>query len=150
MVLLIKPSGLMGYKFEEKGLRRQHIERKNVFRKNGQTAFLIGAVLVLLICYTDPNFMAEAPGSPLFPACGSELSYCGNPGIGIKFCVWLSGTRLLWSHAAFYGIGAYTTAVLLKYTNISFWITIPAGLLPGSSLYPFHWLWLPFVLRDSF
>ena len=48
--------------------------------------------------------------------------------LGLNFVSGYLGQTSL-GHAAFYGIGAYTTAVLLKYTNISFWITIPVGFL---------------------
>lgn len=33
------------------------------------------------------------------------------------------------SHAAFYGIGAYTTALLSLKTSMPFWVTIPAGII---------------------
>lgn len=41
------------------------MKKERFFGKNGQTAFLGAAVLVLLICYIDNFHGGEAPGSLL-------------------------------------------------------------------------------------
>ena len=46
------------------------MKKERFFGKNGQTAFLGAAVLVLLICYID-NFHGGSLDPYLFSACGS-------------------------------------------------------------------------------
>ena len=104
------------------------MKKERFFGKNGQTAFLGAAVLVLLICYID-NFHGGSAWIPTyFQHVAVNCLIAAILALGLNFVSGYLGQTSL-GHAAFYGIGAYTTAVLLKYTNISFWITIPAGLL---------------------
>lgn len=104
------------------------MKKERFFGKNGQTAFLGAAVLVLLICYID-NFHGGSAWIPTyFQHVAVNCLIAAILALGLNFVSGYLGQTSL-GHAAFYGIGAYTTAVLLKYTNISFWITIPVGLL---------------------
>ena len=48
--------------------------------------------------------------------------------LGLNFISGYLGQTSL-GHAAFYGIGAYTTAVLLTYTGLNFWLSIFVGML---------------------
>ena len=104
------------------------MKKERFFGKNGQTAFLGAAVLVLLICYID-NFHGGSAWIPTyFQHVAVNCLIAAILALGLNFVSGYLGQTSL-GHAAFYGIGAYTTAVLLKYTNISFWITIPVGFL---------------------
>lgn len=104
------------------------MKKERFFGKNGQTAFLGAVVLVLLICYID-NFHGGSAWIPTyFQHVAVNCLIAAILALGLNFVSGYLGQTSL-GHAAFYGIGAYTTAVLLKYTNISFWITIPVGFL---------------------
>lgn len=119
------------------------MKKERFFGKNGQTAFLGAAVLVLLICYID-NFHGGSAWIPTyFQHVAVNCLIAAILALGLNFVSGYLGQTSL-GHAAFYGIGAYTTAVLLNIpTSVSgspflwdfFW----------QLLYLFHWQWLPFV-----
>ena len=96
--------------------------------KNGLAAFLGSAVLVLVICYID-NFHDGSAWIPTyFQHVGVNCLIAAILALGLNFVSGYLGQTSL-GHAAFYGIGAYTTAVFLKYTDLNFWLTIPIGLI---------------------
>lgn len=53
------------------------------------------------------------------------------------------------AHAAFYGIGAYTTALLTLNTGLPFWVNIPAGVV-GSGLVAFLISWPALRTHDDY
>ena len=104
------------------------MKRERFLGKNGKTAFLGSAVLVLLICYIDKFHGGSAWIPTYFQHVLVNCLIAAILALGLNFVSGYLGQTSL-GHAAFYGIGAYTTAVLLKYTGLNFWITIPIGLL---------------------
>ena len=104
------------------------MKRERFFGKNGKTAFLGSAGLVLLICYIDKFHDGSAWIPTYFQHVIVNCLIASILALGLNFVSGYLGQTSL-GHAAFYGIGAYTTAVLLKYAGLNFWITIPIGLL---------------------
>ncbi len=98
------------------------------FGMSGLQTFLVSAAVILLICFID-KFHA---GKSWIPTYGQHiLVNCllsAVLALGLNFVSGYLGQTSL-GHAAFYGLGAYTTAIVLKYTEISFWITIPLGMV---------------------
>lgn len=87
------------------------MKKERFFGKNGQTAFLGAAVLVLLICYID-NFHGGSAWIPTyFQHVAVNCLIAAILALGLNFVSGYLGQTSL-GHAAFYGIGAYTTAVL--------------------------------------
>ena len=94
------------------------------FGLSGLLTFLISAVLILGISFTK-----------IIPTYGQHIIVNillnATLAMGLNFISGYLGQTSL-GHAVFYGIGAYTTAVFLKYTGMSFWVSIPAGMLAAA------------------
>ena len=98
------------------------------FGWSGKKTFFISGLAVLLICFID-NFH---DGSAWIPTYAQHVMVncllSAILALGLNFVTGYLGQTSL-GHAVFFGIGAYTTAALLKYTSINFWLTIPLGML---------------------
>jgi branched-chain amino acid transport system permease protein len=86
--------------------------------------------VALAACATAPNLFG-----------GSSYTI----GLGVTVCIWiilaLSYTVTLGlagqfsvAHAALYGVGAYVTAILMTKWGLSYWATIPLGIVAGAAL----------------
>ncbi len=98
------------------------------FGTSGLTTFLMSAVLILVICFIDRFHGGKAWIPTYFQHVAVNCLISAALALGLNFVSGYLGQTSL-GHAAFFGIGAYTTAVLLKYTGLNFWITIPLGIL---------------------
>ncbi len=97
------------------------------FGTSGKVSFIGSLILVLILCFGD-NFI---PGDPLISNFAKHLIVVSLiyavVSLGINFHSGMIGETSL-GHAAFYGIGAYTTAVLTVNYGWNFWVTIPVGM----------------------
>ena len=91
-------------------------------------AFCISLAAVLIFTLLD-NFTASGHVIPNY------VKYVVTSGLiyaiaclGINFHSGYIGETSL-GHAAFFGIGAYTTAYLSVYQDVSFWLTVPLGMI---------------------
>ena len=88
---------------------------------------ILGVVLLGFLMYFLPDLLRSAFGQ----ASVSYLSLLTNAtGLAILALSWdiLARTgQLSLAHAAFYGAGAYTTAIMVKLADWPLWIGIPAG-----------------------
>lgn len=97
------------------------------FGTSGLTTFLMSAAFILVICFID-NFHGGKGWIPTyFQHVMVNCLIAAVLALGLNFVSGYLGQTSL-GHAAFYGIGAYTTAVLLKYAGLNFWLTIPIGM----------------------
>ncbi len=99
-----------------------------LFGMSGRTTFIVSAVLIFAVCFVDsfhggkqwiPTYVQHVMVNCLLSALLA---------LGLNFISGYLGQTSL-GHAVFYGIGAYTTAVLLRDGGLNFWITILAGML---------------------
>jgi branched-chain amino acid transport system permease protein len=93
------------------------------FGTSGKTTFIGAAIVLLVICFLDsftPVKVIPAYAKHILVSC---LIYA-ILALGLNFVSGYIGQTSL-GHAAFFGIGAYGTAVLMKYAGIDFWFTIP-------------------------
>ncbi|MBR2256030.1 MAG: branched-chain amino acid ABC transporter permease [Blautia sp.] len=98
------------------------------FGWSGRKTFLLSSLAILLICFID-KFHGGKGWIPTYAQ--HVLVNCLISAIlalGLNFVTGYLGQTSL-GHAVFFGIGAYTTAVLLKYTPVNFWLSIPLGML---------------------
>jgi branched-chain amino acid transport system permease protein len=91
------------------------------FGLNGLQTFVISAVLILAVSMTK---VVPTYGQHILVNCLLNATLA----LGLNFISGYLGQTSL-GHAVFYGLGAYTTATVLKYTGLSFWITIPLGMV---------------------
>lgn len=98
------------------------------FGTSGIVTFFMSAVVILLICYIDKFHGGSAWIPTYFQHIIVNCLIAAILAMGLNFVSGYLGQTSL-GHAAFYGIGAYTTAVLLKYTEVNFWLTIPIGMV---------------------
>lgn len=98
------------------------------FGTSGLTTFLMSAAVVLVICFLDRLHGGKAWIPTYFQHIAVNCLLSAVLALGLNFVSGYLGQTSL-GHAAFYGIGAYTTAVFLKYTGVNFWLTIPIGML---------------------
>jgi branched-chain amino acid transport system permease protein len=91
------------------------------FGLNGLQTFVISAVLIVAISMTK---VMPTYGQHILVNCLLNATLA----LGLNFIAGYLGQTSL-GHAVFYGLGAYTTATVLKYTGLSFWITIPLGMV---------------------
>ncbi len=99
-----------------------------LFGLSGRVTFLISAILILFVCFVDKFHGGKAwiPSYTQHILVTCLLS--ALLALGLNFISGYLGQTSL-GHAAFYGIGAYTTAVLLTYTGLNFWLSIFVGML---------------------
>ena len=98
------------------------------FGLSGRKTFIVSAIAVFVICFID-KFHGGSNWIPTYAQ--HVLVNCllaAMLALGLDFFSGYLGQTSL-GHAAFYGIGAYVTAVCLKYTGINFWLTIPMGMI---------------------
>ncbi|MBQ1491807.1 MAG: branched-chain amino acid ABC transporter permease, partial [Blautia sp.] len=97
------------------------------FGLSGRTSFFLSAAAILFVCFADKFH----EGSAWIPTYAQHvLVNCLLAAIlalGLNFVSGYLGQTSL-GHAAFFGIGAYTTAVVLKYTPLNFWLSIPLAM----------------------
>ena len=99
-----------------------------LFGLSGRMTLLISLVLVLLISFVD-KFHGGSAWIPTYAQ--HVLVNCllsALLALGLNFISGYLGQTSL-GHAVFYGIGAYTTAVLLTKTGVNFWLTILLGMV---------------------
>jgi len=97
------------------------------FGTDGRTTFLVSAVLILIICFFDRFHGGKGLIPTYFQHVLVNCLIAAVLALGLNFVSGYLGQTSL-GHAAFYGIGAYTTAVLLKYADVNFWLTVPIGM----------------------
>lgn len=110
LVILFKPQGLLGKKTERK-----------VWETTMKRIHLVG-LLGLLVLLAVPPFL-KSYGIYLF-SCWLVFVIAT---MGLNLTVGYAGQKSL-GHAAFFGIGAYTVAILMK-AGISFWIGLPVAMI---------------------
>ena len=81
--------------------------------------FVIGIVLAIAGCFVQGQYMGRVL---VLMAINAIL------GSSINLLAGFSGQISL-AHAAFYGLGAYTTAILTQKVGMSFWVALPASFL---------------------
>lgn len=101
------------------------------FGTSGLTTFIMSAAAVLIVCYIDCFHGGSAWIPSYFQHILVNCLIAAVLALGLNFVSGYLGQTSL-GHAAFFGIGAYTTAVLLKYTPVNFWLTIPIGILAAA------------------
>lgn len=99
-----------------------------LFGLSGRTTFLIAAVILLVICFIDDFHSGKAwiPTYAQHVMVGCLIA--ALLALGLNFVSGYLGQTSL-GHAAFYGVGAYTTAVLLTVVGMNFWLSIVVGML---------------------
>ncbi len=98
------------------------------FGLSGKMTFLIALAGILAICFLD-NFTSSGKVIPNYAK--HVLVIClmySVVGLGINFHSGMVGETSL-GHAAFFGIGAYATALLTVNHGWNFWLTVPIGML---------------------
>lgn len=93
---------------------------KQIFRNHPKT---IAAVLAVLIYALIPFFIKSPYYLDLF------IMTLINAVLGMAFLITLRTGLINMGLAAFWGVGAYTSAVLATKFNLSFWICLPASAL---------------------
>ena len=103
------------------------------FGLSGKTNFVISLAFVLVFCFLDQLIPGKTPVIPNF------VKYIAVNGLiyaiaslGINFYSGYLGETSL-GHAAFYGIGAYMTGYLTTKFGVSFWLTLPLGMLAAAA-----------------
>jgi branched-chain amino acid transport system permease protein len=84
---------------------------------------LIGYIVALIICAAIPLFVSSPYYLDLF------IITIVNAALGIAFILTLRTGLMNLGLAAFWGIGAYSSAVLTAKFNLSFWLSLPASVL---------------------
>src|SRR5512139_2771124 len=94
-------------------------------RKNKERGFhLAPAFVIILLLIALPIFVDLA-----FVSLFTKILIFGLLVMSLDLLVGYTGL-LAFGHAAFFGIAAYTTAILIKHYDItSFWLAAPAGVL---------------------
>ena len=103
------------------------------FGLSGKANLVISLVFVLVFCFLDQLIPGKTPVIPNF------VKYIAVNGLiyaiaslGINFYSGYLGETSL-GHAAFYGIGAYMTGYLTTKFGVSFWLTLPLGMLAAAA-----------------
>ncbi|MDR1192945.1 MAG: branched-chain amino acid ABC transporter permease, partial [Peptococcaceae bacterium] len=92
--------------------------------------FLISLLAILIFCFTD-SFTSTRLIPVYFKHIVVSCLIYAILSLALNFVSGYIGQTSL-GHAAFFGIGAYTTAVLTKYAGFNFWLSIPvAAVLAG-------------------
>lgn len=98
------------------------------FLSSGLACFIGALIIVLVFCFLD-HFTKSGKFIPNYvkyvAVCGLIYSVAS---LGINFHSGYLGETSL-GHAAFFGIGAYTTAYLSVFQKVDFWLTIPIGMV---------------------
>ncbi len=94
-----------------------------LFGTSGKTSLIASTAVLLVICFLD-----SFTPSRLIPTYFKHILVCSLIyailALGLNFVSGYIGQTSL-GHAAFFGIGAYATAVLTQYAHINFWLTVP-------------------------
>jgi len=93
------------------------------FGTRGITSFIGAALLVTIICYLD-SFTPVRIIPTYFKHILVNCLIYAILALALNFVSGYIGQTSL-GHAAFFGAGAYVTAVLMKYAGLNFWLTIP-------------------------
>ncbi len=96
------------------------------FSMNGITTFFVSLALILFVCYINKFVKNAIPTYIQHIIVNCLLN--AVLALGLNFIAGYLGQTSL-GHAVFFGIGAYTTACLLTYTGVNFWISIPIGMV---------------------
>jgi branched-chain amino acid transport system permease protein len=89
--------------------------------------FLLSLAAILVFCFTD-SFTSSRLIPVYFKHILVSCLIYSILSLALNFVSGYIGQTSL-GHAAFFGIGAYTTAVLTKYAGVNFWLAIPVGAL---------------------
>lgn len=118
---------------EKTRIKKEKSSGEWLFGLSGVQTFLIALAVVLIFCLLDlftpsgnliPNYVKYVVVSGLIYAIAS---------LGINFHSGYLGETSL-GHAAFFGTGAYTTAILSVKYDVNFWITIPVAMVLAAIL----------------
>ena len=93
---------------------------------SGAAVFFISLAAILVICYINDFIKNAVPTYYQHILVNCLLN--AVLALGLNFVSGYLGQTSL-GHAVFFGIGAYATACLLKYTGMNFWLTIPLGMI---------------------
>ena len=96
------------------------------FGMSGTLTFFVSLALILFVCYI--NMFVKNAIPTYFQHILVNCLLNALLALGLNFIAGYLGQTSL-GHAVFFGIGAYTTACLLKYTGLNFWISIPVGMV---------------------
>lgn len=93
------------------------------FGTSGKTTFIGSLALILIVCFLD-----SFTPTKLIPTYFKHILVCcliyAILALSLNFVSGYVGQVSL-GHAAFFGIGAYTTGALTQFAGINFWVTIP-------------------------
>jgi len=122
ITLLFKPSGILGRaRVQDEGYGRpesmgRHLRDKLI----GKNLYIIIGLILIILPLILPSYLLSMLTKVLI------------------FAIFAMSLNLIWGytglmslgHAAFFGVGGYTVAILIKHCGIkSFWITAPCGIM---------------------
>jgi branched-chain amino acid transport system permease protein len=90
-------------------------------------------VLILLVLLVAFPFAATMSGEAFYISVASRLLIFALAATSLNLILGFGGMVSL-GHAAYFGVGAYTVAILMQYGVLSAWISWPAALLVGALL----------------
>ena len=101
------------------------------FGTSGKTSFVGSALLLLVLCFVDYLSPDGAIVPPYFKHILFSCLLYALLALSLNLVSGYVG-QLSLGHAAFFGIGAYMTGVLVKFEGFNFWVTIPLGMVAAA------------------